>query len=103
MGAGCSCERNPSNVSDPTSRNEIENQLADFLELDHPLNINRKYKMWFQIQSNLLFMTFHNFQKGEKYTGKGLKKTFSYSSKLPQAEILKKRTIFWETRIEGSS
>ena len=58
MGGGCSCDRNPNNVSDPTYnvvRNEIENSLADFLNLDHPLNVNRKYKDEFSILSIFSF------------------------------------------------
>ena len=50
MGGGCSCERNPNNVSDPTNNvvtNELEEQLAEFLQLDHPLNVNKKYAMFF--------------------------------------------------------
>ena len=35
MGGGCSCERSPDNVSDPTQnnaiRNELEEGLAEFL------------------------------------------------------------------------
>lgn len=56
MGGGCSCERNPNNVSDPTNNianNEVEDQLAEFLELDHPLNVNKKYELFFEIHSNL--------------------------------------------------
>ena len=105
MGGGCSCDRNPSNVSDPTNsgiRNEMESQLAEFLELDHPLNINRKYRMWFRVPGWVYF-PFYSLCLGDKYTGKGVKKTFSYISKLSQEEILKKRVIFWETRIEGSN
>ena len=67
MGGGCSCDRNPNNVSDPTQhngiRNELEEGLAEFLDLSHPLNINKKYSSLFKIDSKITYFTTNSFRK----------------------------------------
>lgn len=45
--------------------------------------------MFFEVHKNL-------------WTGEGLLKTHSYKSKVSKRELLQKRNIFWETRVEGS-
>lgn len=66
----------------------IETKFEPFLQVDNPNNINHKYSHLAVINSL-------------EYTGKSIKKTNSYVSKVSKEELEKKRSEFWETRIEG--
>ena len=75
MGAGCACERDPANVSDPINNlivNRMEEQLAEFLLLDHPLNVNKKYAMFFEVNGKSLLWTNPSNLLADKFTGQGI-------------------------------
>ena len=67
---------------------EIEEQYASHFNTTHPSNINQKYIHVISIR------------KGET-SGRGIKITPSYDSRVSREALQKKRVEFWETRIEG--
>jgi hypothetical protein len=66
----------------------INSELAPYLAIESPYNINHKYNHFFKIIRN-------------EFVGTGLKKTFAYSSNIPMEELQIKRNEYWETRVEG--
>lgn len=89
MGCGSSTGTNVSAIT-PTSEYHaaINAELAPFLSLESPYNINHKYNHFFILS------------KSEE-VGTGIRKTNAYKSKLPLEEVQAKRVEFWETRVEG--
>jgi len=90
---GSACSANPNNalaVVEPTNEYDsaINAELAPFLALESPYNINHKYAHFFKVIR-------------AEFVGSGIKKTHGYKSKLPLEEVYKKRVEFWETRVEG--
>lgn len=60
----------------------VDDELLDFLSLNHPMNINRKYTMFFKILEN-------------KYSGTDIFTTSSYVSNIIKQELDIKRSEFW--------
>jgi hypothetical protein len=95
MGAGCSGSRTNTRTNavaalDPSSDyySAINSELAPYLAIESPYNINHKYNHFFKIIR-------------DQYVGDGLKKTLAYSSKITLEELNVKRNEYWETRVEG--
>lgn len=68
---------------------KVEAQFGPYLNVDHQGNINQKYAHMMKIHK-------------DETTGKGMRATNSYSSKISQEELQKKRAEFWETRVEAN-
>lgn len=68
---------------------KVEAQFGPYLNVDHQGNINQKYAH---------IMLIHK----DENTGRGMKATNSYSSKVDKDELDKKRQEFWETRVEAN-
>ena len=68
----------------------IEQQFASYLLVDSATNINQKYIHIVAVR------------RGET-TGRGIKQTPSYDSRVSPEILRKKRQEFWETRIEGEN
>lgn len=66
---------------------QIEHEFAIYLALDNPHNVNHKY-------------TYLYTPIKETFAGRGIKKTYGYTSKVSIGEITKKRNEFWGNIIQ---
>lgn len=98
MGSGCGKSSDSSQVINPSANNTnsvINDELAVYLSLDSPYNVNHKYAMFFPILSTLLRWNFPLTISGNQRTGSGIRETFAYKSKIPESELKKKRQEYW--------
>ena len=104
---GTNSRNNSSNLNPPANISKIR-QLANakfspILELTHSMNINNKYDIHFVYDSSF------SFHLANSFTGSGIKRTYSYVSKINPENLKKLRKEFWgnflnneETRIQGN-
>jgi len=90
MGNSCCGKSSTLSIINPTSEYHaaINAELAPFLSITSPYNVNHKYAHFFKIIK-------------DQKTGAGIKQTHPYISKLTLQEIQAKRVEFWDTRVEG--
>lgn len=69
------CPNDPEHVS-------IENQYSTLLNIKNPNNLNHKYSHLYKVDENTM-------------VGTGIKRTYSYISKVSIEDLRKKRLEFW--------
>jgi len=94
MGSGCGKSSDSNQVVNPSpsvsSGGGVNDELAPYLSLESPYNVNHKYAMFFPILK-------------DQRIGVGMRETFAFKSKIPEPELKKKRQEYWETRVEGKA
>jgi len=108
---GCTCSDDSKNKSENRpNRNQYKNhEVSRRRENNNNIIINDSHD---EIQRNLVEPYLQsrvdpsfNFPevKEEIYVGKGYKKMKGYISNIPEEELIKKRSDFWATRVEGNA
>lgn len=101
MGSGCGRVSDQSVIREPSASgsNPINDELAVYLSLESPFNVNHKYSMFFPIISkntspSPICSNPHNNIETQR-TGSGIRETFAYISKVSENDLIKKRVEYW--------